>query len=379
MVGHSKVSYVAILLLSALFLVVGNRLAGGGIVVDDTYAPSFYRGVVTQILERVEDDADVWFASVSLFFNVRLTDGERSGNTVTAQQHFSAMIPVNEREVVVGDRIIVVHDEFGDRFFFASYVRINQIIILGAIFLALVVVFGRLKGFNGIVSLGFSCISVFLVFIPAILSGRNIYAAAIIVCIYSIVSTLLLVIGLNKKSLSAMLGCLGGVLLAGLLMVTMDRLLGLTGAVNHEAAALLNLPIENPLDLRALIFAGVIFGAVGAIMDVAMSIASALWEVREAGGVSDFRSLVKSGITIGQDTLGTMLNTLILAYIGSSLSVILLITATTTSFVELFNMEMIIVELLRALIGSFGMLLTIPLTAGICGWLFSARQDAMTD
>ena len=164
-------------------------------------------------------------------------------------------------------------------------------------------------------------------------------------------------------------------LLAGLLMVLMDNLLGLTGAVNHEATALLNLPIENPLDLRAIIFAGVIFGAVGAIMDVAMSIASALWEVREAGGVSDFRSLMKSGITIGQDTLGTMLNTLILAYIGSSLSIILLITANTTSFMELFNMEMIIVELLRALIGSFGMLLSIPLTAAICGWLFSTYDD----
>jgi uncharacterized membrane protein len=105
-------------------------------------------------------------------------------------------------------------------------------------------------------------------------------------------------------------------------------------------------------------------------MDVAMSISSSLWEVREAGGEYDFRSIFKSGVNIGKDILGTMLNTLILAYIGSSLSFILLITVHTHSLTALFNLEMIIVEFLRALVGSFGMLLTIPLTAAICGWLY---------
>ena len=370
--------YLTTLTLSLLFLVAGNRIASRNIYQPhQAYAPTYYQGIVTAITDRIQDTSDQWFSGHEIIFEARITRGPRRGEVVTARQHISEMFSVNERDIEAGDRIVLIHDSFGDRFFFVNYVRINHIIILAAVFLVLVVIFGRRKGINGIVSLGLSCAAVFFIFIPAILSGRNIYITAVIVCVYAIVSTLLLVIGPNKKALSAMLGCLGGVLLAGLLMYVMDIILGLTGAVSHEATALLHIPTENPINLRAIIFAGVIFGAVGAIMDVAMSIASALWEVREAGGVSDFKTLVKSGITIGQDTLGTMLNTLILAYIGSSLSLILLIVAHTTSYVELFNMEMIIVELLRALIGSFGMLLTIPLTAGICGWFFAVRDDDM--
>ena len=292
---------------------------------------------------------------------------------MAAEQHISDMFTVNEREVEVGDRVIVIYDSFGGRFFFVNFVRINHVAILGAVFLALVLLFGRKKGFGAIVSLGLICMAIFLVFIPAILSGRDIYVATIIICVFAIVSTLLIVIGPNKKALSAMLGCLGGVLLAGLLMFIMDIILGLTGALDHETMALLNISTGEPIDLRAIIFAGVIIGAVGAIMDVAMSIASSLWEIREAGSITDFASIVKSGVNIGKDILGTMLNTLILAYIGSSLSLILLIVSHTTSYTELLNMEMVIVEFLRALVGSFGMLLTIPLTAVICGWLYSNK------
>ena len=370
--------YIGVLIVSALFLFVGNRIASGGFVgIDAEFAPTYYTGVVTQVNDRVEDPhgfgADFWFETTYLFFDVRLTGSGRRGEVVSALQVITDFAG-QERDVTAGDRVLLVFDDFQNRYEFATFVRINAIAILGVVFLVLVVLFGRKKGFNAIVALGFTCLAVFLVFIPAILSERNIYITAFIVCAFAIVSTLMLVIGPNKKALSAMLGCLGGVLLAGVLMFIMDIVLGLTGMIDHETRALMTLPTENPLDLRALIFAGVVIGAVGAIMDVAMSISSSLWEVKQAGGDSDFASIVKSGINIGKDILGTMLNTLILAYIGSSLSIILLLYANAASLVELFNMEMIIVELLRALVGSFGMFLTIPLTAGICGWLYT-RED----
>ena len=372
-----KISYFVILLLSAAFLLIGHRIASRDIYTfTDEFSPSYHQAVIIEITERIEMDAhDMWLSSTEIIFEARISGGERRGEIVEGIQHQSHFFAVNERDVSAGNRVILVYDDFGGQFFFVNYVRLNYILILGVIFLVLVVIFGKMKGFSGIVSLGFCCASVFLIFIPAILGGRNIYAAAIIVCIFSIISTLLLVIGINRKATSAMLGCFGGVCLAGILMFGMDSLMQLTGAISLETTALLDIPAPVPIDLRAIIFAGVIFGSVGAIMDVAMSIASSLWEMRAVGGITDFRSLVKSGMTIGRDTLGTMLNTLILAYIGSSLSLILLISANTTSLIELFNMEMIIVEFLRALVGSFGMLLTIPLTAVICGAMFSAIAE----
>lgn len=370
--------YIAVLVFSVLFLIVGNRIASGdGFGNDDFIDPlSYYSGVVTNIIEQSEVE-DMWGStSKQIIFEARITSRERRGDVVIASQEIFDSTWGNTKEIEVGDRIVVVYDSFNNNYFFANYVRINYILILGAFFLALVLLFGRKKGFNAIVALGFTCMAVFWIFIPALLTGKNIYITTIIVCTFSIVSTLLLVIGKNKKALSAMLGCLGGVLLAGMLMFFMDIVMGLTGLLDSETRSLLFLPTENPINLRAIIFAGVIIGAVGAIMDVAMSIASSLWEVREAGGTSDFKGIMKSGINIGRDILGTMLNTLILAYIGSSLSLILLVSVHATSMVELFNMELIIVEFLRALVGAFGMLLTIPLTAIICAWLYSKHNPS---
>ena len=377
MKSNNTFIYFTILFFSVLFLFVGSW-----IVSSDAYESEhmdnigYYAGVVTQIIDRIEHDFGFFDgnSTTEIIFEVRITDrSERRGELVIAEQQITDFFIVNEREVSAGDRITLFYAEWNDVFHFAGYQRVNYIAILGILFIACVILFGRKKGFNAIIALGFTCLAIFLIFIPAILSGMNIYVITMIICIYSIVTTLLIVIGVNKKALSAMLGCLGGVILAGSLMFIMDAVLRLTGALDRDTEVLLLL--ENPIDLRAIVFAGVILGAVGAIMDVAMSIASSLWEVREVGGASDFKSILKSGINIGKDILGTMLNTLILAYIGSSLSLILLITANAISFAALFNMELIIVELLRALIGSFGMLLTIPLTAVICGWLYTLRQD----
>jgi len=216
------------------------------------------------------------------------------------------------------------------------------------------------------------------VLVPAILAGRSIHLTAILVSVYIIVSSLVIVIGPSRKALSAILGCLGGVFVAALLMLFMDIVLNLTGAIDQDSQFLLTLPLAQPLSLGAIVFAGVIIGAVGAIMDVATSIASSLWEVKLAvgGEGGGFAQIFKSGLNIGKDILGTMLNTLILAYIGSSLSLILLITfySYDTSLLELFNREMISVEILRALVGSFGIFSAVPLTSAICGWLYSGKR-----
>jgi len=370
--SKTLIIHAAVIILSITFLLIGRQIAGGTQDADsEPYGLYFYSATITEILERTEE-VHFGFTDIVIHFEARITSGPRRGEVIFGEQHQSDFFVVVRRGINVGDRVVLVHDYFGGRYFFDDFVRINYIAILGGVFLALVLVFGRLKGLNAIIALGLTCMAIFFVFVPAITAGRNIYVWALVVCLYVITSTLLLVIGANKKALTAMLGCLAGVAVAGGLMLIMDRLLLLTGMVDHEAQALFVL--ETPIDLRALVFAGVILGAVGAIMDVAMSIASSLWEVREAGGVSDFGSILKSGITIGKDILGTMLNTLILAYIGSSLTLILVINIHTTSYMELLNMELLIVEFLRALVGSFGMLAAIPFTALVCGWLYTRRQ-----
>ena len=171
-----------------------------------------------------------------------------------------------------------------------------------------------------------------------------------------------------------MIGCSSGVLVAGIITVAANNICQLTGLTTEDSMYLLFLNSEKPIDLRAIIFAAIILGAVGAIMDVSMSLSSSLAEMKEQVGDMSAAQITRSGMVVGRDIMGTMANTLILAYIGSSLSVTLLLAAYNSSTpLLLFNSEMILVELLQAVAGSLGILLTIPLTSLVCGILY--RND----
>ena len=163
-------------------------------------------------------------------------------------------------------------------------------------------------------------------------------------------------------------------LAAGVITVAANTVCQLTGLTTEDSMYLLFLNSEKPIDLRAIIFAAIILGAVGAIMDVSMSLSSSLAEMKEQAGNMSAAQITRSGMVVGRDIMGTMANTLILAYIGSSLSVTLLLAAYNSSTpLLLFNSEMILVELLQAVAGSLGILLTIPLTSLVCGVLY--RND----
>ena len=322
-------------------------------------------------MELFDDEFDDFFISMlgeKIVFQAIITGGIRKGQIVTAEQSLSGFLLSTPREVREGDSVLLIRNEAG--WFWNGFFRSNKMLVLGIVFVLCVLLLGGKKGFNTIISLALTCSAVFAVFIPSILSGKNIYLMAALVCVYTTIMTLLIVIGYNKKSLAAALGCIGGIVIAGIIAIIMDRVLPLTGFVDEHSRHLINLPLDTQVSLRAIIFAGIIIGAMGAIMDVAMSISSSLWELKEKARVIKFETLYRSGLNIGRDIMGSMANTLILAYIGSSLSVVLLLSVYSNSLVELLNMEMILVEILQALAGSFGILLAIPLTAFFCSTLY---------
>jgi len=368
--------YLAVLIFSALFLFLGNRIATQNESTRNQEEWEAWMPAIITEITNIEQTGDQVWGGVTVTFEARITRGERRGDIVIATQSIFFNDMDDNREVAVGNRIILLYTEFSDDYHFTSFERLHYIFILGAIFIVLMILFCGTKGINAIISLGFIGGAVFLVFIPAIVSGRNIYITTIIISVYAIIATMLTVVGANKKAIAAILGCLGGVFIAGVLMRVMDVVMALSGYLDRDHGFLASTVMEHPLDLRAVIFAGVTIGILGAVMDVALSIASSLWEVKEVGGHFRFGDIFKSGLNIGRDIVGTMLNTLILAYIGSSLAMILLIATSDVSFLSLFNWEMVLVELLRALIGSFGLLFTVPLTAGICGWLYTRAEHA---
>ncbi len=359
------------LLFSAVFLWSGNRIAAaGGGALPPLTDDGFLRAEVVEILSSEEENG-----ILELQFSAQLEGGEQ----VTAIQQANTASAVELPPVKPGDRITLypnpdpaTADSVPYRL--DDYLRVDGVLVLVGVFLLGLILLGRGKGMRTVVSLALTCAAVFWVFLPLVLGGFNVYLAAIVVCLYVTVATLLLVGGPDRKTLVAMAGCIGGVLLSGLLTVVVSRLLHLTGMADQDAIYLADLTTRNPLDLEGIVFAGVLIGAVGAIMDVAMSLASALWELRCEAAAPTARLLARSGMTIGRDMMGTMANTLVLAYIGSSLSTVLLLVAYATSAEVLLNREMIATELLRAVVGSLAILITIPLTSLLAAWIYTREN-----
>ena len=382
-----KPLYLLTVIVSVLLVFIGHRIAVQGLHIPRDFAHEIVRARVEGVVERTlpeiyldafeeEGDSDNLLAMLGerLVFHAEIRDGVHKGRIVTAEQSLGNFLGVGDplKEVTAGDRILLIHT--GNRWFFLEHVRTNKLAGLAIIFALCILVLGGKKGFNTILSLSLTCAAVFAVFIPSILSGMNIYIMAALVCAYTTIMTLSIVIGFNKKSLAAAVGCLGGILVTGIITVIMNRILFLTGIVDEHSRFLATLQIGPAINLRAIIFAGIIIGAMGAIMDVAMSISSSLWEVKEEARNLRFETLFRSGLNIGRDIMGSMANTLILAYIGTSLSVVLVLGIYSSSLTELFNREMIVVEVLKALAGSFGILFAMPLTAFACATIYLRKE-----
>ncbi len=377
-----KVVFIIALVVSILYIFIGNRIAmSNNSYFNNVEKFDYPRAEITRILERKETPMQIDGLenqyNTDITFEAKITSGERKKDLVIAVQNISTYITGTVKEVEVGDKILLVNetDYNGEsKWYFVEYSRTSALVVLGIVFLGLILLFGKHKGVKTLISLIFTVLSIFIVYIPAILGGQNIYAWTIVTCAFITISTVLIVYGYSKKTITTALGCIGGVLVAGLLTLIMNGVLRLTGFVDENAIYLQQL--NASIDLKAIIFGGILIGAVGAIMDVSIDISSSLYEVASKLEKPDFKTIIRSGFNIGKDIMGTMTNTLILAYIGSSLSTVLLLTASNHSLVYLFNLEMITVEILQALAGSIGILTTIPLTSCIAASLYKHVDDS---
>ena len=385
-----RLSYLTTIIIAITIIFIGNRFAVDGLFSFYTGNQEDARARVIRIIDTIHpqdryhffDDFDEYdemllnMMGISLVFEAEVTRGPRRGQILTVEQSLGSSLGDTPTQASPGDSVLLI--SFGDGWFYNGHIRTNRLLVLGILFIIGVLIFGRTKGFNTVLSLGLTCAAIFAVFIPSILSGKNIYLMSGLICIYTTITTLSLVIGYNKKALAAAIGCLSGIAVTGIITLIMDHALYLTGMINEHSRHLTNLPLNNPINLRAIIFAGIIIGAMGAIMDVAMSISSSMWEIKEKVKDISIKNLLSSGINIGRDIMGTMANTLVLAYIGTSLSVVLVISVYSNSIIELFNREMIIVEILQGLAGIFGVLLAMPLTAVISAVLYSKKHNSDT-
>ena len=336
--------------------------------------------VVEIIAERAEENVHNKTAT-TVIFSAEITSGEFKGQTFNMTQLLDEMSPPVPKKVSPGDNILVIYQEPEDSSGLISgwsYAGSNHILgvaLLVAGFLAMILVIGRSKGVATIISLLLTVWAVFSLYIPAVLLGQNIYTWTIIVTFFVIVSSLCILNGWNKKTLCSVVGNAGGILASGILAFFINRAFGITGILDQDYLFLTMLEGGVSINLPALIWGGILIGSLGAVMDVSMSLSSAMYELSTQIDKPTFKQLVVSGMNIGRDAIGTMTNTLILAYVGGSLATILLFAAYTQDIALLLNYEMLLVEIIQAVVGSIGILLAVPITVFFSAWIFLKKKQ----
>ena len=362
-------AYLIVLLSSVLLIYYGNQYinshqANGGISMN--YEEELDTLIFAEVISldgEVEDETGKRITFTATPFGGKKVEG----GSIQAYQLLNESSK-NTSAVSLGDKVVLL--SYGQEYLFQYYYRLNQVMMLGLAIMALILLMGGRKGFHTIVALSLTCLSIFFLFIPSIKSGYNIYVCTVAICLYIVIETLIIIYGLSKKSLITALSCGIGIVCSGTISFFVDKWMKLTGYINDDAYTLSTL-FGFEVNVKAVMFSMITIGALGAIMDVAMSVASPLCELKETSKEIAPGTLLKYGFNIGKDFMGTMTNTLILAYIGSSMFVVLVYSASNYPLMSLLNQEEIVFEFLQSLIGCLGILVTIPLTTIIASMMLS--------
>lgn len=336
---------------------------------------------VAKVTKVLSDDAEpeTWSEGLRLgeqVLEVQILSGKFKGQTLQTYNYLSAYLNVDAEE---GTRVIVRldYDDDGELYVVTvpSYDRAPMLIGLILAFMVILIVIGRKKGVMALLGLVYTLASLWFVLIPMLLRGAEPIFMSIIIVALTTLASLVLLTGFSKKTLCAVLGCVSGVAVAGLFAAAASAVSPLNGFNMSEAEELVLRARDSELHISGLFVAGILIASLGAVMDVAMSISSACWELQSVNPELTRRELFRSGMNIGRDAMGTMTNTLILAFSGTSVNMLLLFQVYDYPLIQIMNTDAMVMELIRGIAGSIGIVLTVPLVAALSAWVMHPRRE----
>ena len=374
-----RLKIVCLALIGAVFLMLCVATAGAS--TGDIDHDEIVRALVLSVEEAPEEQigTEDWYEANQLV-TVELLGGNFKGQVITFNH---VLLKQTGYNIVVdpGDQVLVYVEPEGDGIgtaYITDHVRDAKLYVLLGIFIICLLILGGVKGFKSFLSLLVTGAAVLFIMLPLMLKGYSPIWVAVVVGAGSAAVTLVLVGGFGAKTLAAIIGTSGGVVAAGLLALLFGTAANLTGFSSEEMHMLLYIPQNTDFDIRGILFAGMIIGALGAVMDVGMSVASAVQEIKKANPRMGSAALMRSGMNVGRDIMGTMSNTLILAYTGSAVPLLLLFVAYETPYLKIINLDLIATEVVRALAGSIGLILAIPITSFAAAILLGRRSSKKT-
>lgn len=309
---------------------------------------------------------------------IQLDSGPDAGQQTTLEQGITSG---KARVPEVGDDLILTADLAGDGtwiYNFADYERSSSMFVLTLLFVLAVVILGGWRGLGALTGLAVSIVVLVAFVLPALLAGSNPVVVAIVGASVIAFASLYLAHGFNSPTNVALLSTLAALALTGFLAWVFIELTTLTGLSDENAAFLDSLGVH--LDPRGLLLAGVVIGSLGVLDDVTVTQVSAVGELHRARPDAGFQELYRSALRIGRDHISSTVNTLFLAYAGAALPLLLLFTQVRQPITTTAMQEVVAVEIVRTLVGSIGLIASVPIATGMAAALLVARPacDAVT-
>lgn len=337
----------------------------------------YEKAVVTAVLE---DDAAPDYDNAegrrvgTQELEICIQTGAHKDEIMSLTNHMSALFNVDLEK---GDQVIVrlMTDEDGS--YYASLFNYNRGMVLGIfvlLFFILLIALGGKKGLGALLGLLFTLGNIWFILIPCLIRGIPAIAVTVGIVATAAAGSLIFLNGFSIKTLCAVLGCFIGVVAAGGIAALVGNITPINGFNMPEAENLLLYGADKGMKISGLLVCGLLISALGAVMDVALGITSSVWELHEQNPSLTAKKLFRSGMHIGRDAIGTMANTLILAFAGSSLNMLILIQTYDIPFIQLINTDYICIEIIQSIAGAMGILLTVPIVAFISAWLMAREK-----
>lgn len=324
---------------------------------------TFEKAEVTQILEDNLDSNGTRVGEQKV--RVKMLTGARKGKELDITSSSGYLFGAACK---AGMKVIVMQSIAGETTIASVYSQDREwvIYIFALLYLLALCVIGGKQGIKGCLGLIFTFFCVIFVYLPLVYLRFSPFWAAVFICFLTTLVTMYLIGGPTKKTCAATLGTLAGVVLAGLSAWCFSNASGISGYNVSDIETLMTLWNTNRIQVGGLLFSGLLISCLGAVMDVAMSISSAIDEIYKQNTALSRKELFKAGMRVGRDMMGTDSNTLILAFAGSSVSTLLLDYAYDLPYQQIINSNNIGIAIMQGLAGSFGIVPSVPLTVLIC-------------
>ena len=363
---NSKVITFCFLIIFSIFLYFFNNIERVELV--NSSGTSYVKAVVNEIVEDniQEDGSRIGYQKVML----RVLSGKLKGQLIEGTSFAGYLYGA---DCTVGMKVIASISKYEDNASAAgySYDRSNIIYIFVGLFLLMLWIIGGKKGFKSAIGLVFTFICIIYLFLPILYKGYSPFLSAVIVIILITIVSLYLIDGITKKSISAMIGTIIGVIIAGICAAGFGYVAKISGYNVSEVEELVFVANNTELKVGGILFSAILIASLGAVMDVSMSISSTLTEIYNHNKNIGRVELFKSGINVGRDMMGTMSNTLILAFTGGSINTLILNYAYALKHNQIINMYEIGIEIMQGVSGSIAIILSVPLVSIISSYFFT--------